>query len=103
MQKTFLEKHHDSINSSAIVKSRSERDLTNNFRNTNTKSVKFQDEEEKNYQFIYQIDENLSHKKNQNKRKIEFLEEKLKKPYNQIIEMKLLENNEVQNAANTEM
>ena len=103
MQKTFLEKHHDSINSSTIVKSRSERDLTNNFRNTNTKSVKFQDEEEKNYQFIYQIDENLSHKKNQNKRKIEFLEEKLKKPYNQIIEMKLLENNEVQNAANTEM
>ena len=65
--------------------------------------MKFQDEEEKNYQFIFQIDENLNHKKMQNKRKIEFLEEKLKKPYNQIIEWKLLDNKEVQDAANTEM
>jgi len=100
----LLEKHHDSINSSSIIKSRSERDLSNNKDGRNTKS-KVQEEEEKNYQFIFQIDENSIHKnkKLQNKRKIEFLEEKLKKPYNQIVEWKLLDNIEVQDQNNAEL
>jgi len=102
----MVEKHRESISinspNTTIIKSKSERNLA---KERHSKSIRYQDEEEKNYQFIYQIDENLlnKNKKMNNKRKIEFLDEKMKKPYNEIIKWKLIENTGVEDHENTEL
>ena len=100
----MVEKHRESVNSpsATIIKSRSERNVV---KERHSKSIRYQDEEEKNYQFIYQIDENLlnKNKKMHNKRKIVFLDEKMKKPYNEIIKWKLIENKEIGDQENAEL
>lgn len=81
-----------------FIKSRSEKDLKKDMQKSK-RSIKYLDEEEKNYLFIYQIkiEENsqIKNKKIAKKIKIEFFDEKLKKPYNETIEWKLLENKDI--------
>lgn len=106
MQKSFIEKQNSdslSLSHSIHMKSRiNEKNIPKERQSTNfLKSI---DEEEKNYRFLYQIEENLSkNKKRLNKRKIEFLDEKLKKPYNETIDWKLIEDKESQDTINTEL
>lgn len=107
MQKSFIEKQNSdslSLSHSILMKSRiNEKNVSKERQSTNfLKSI---DEEEKNYRFLYQIEENSlsKNKKRLNKRKIEFFDEKLKKPYNETIDWKLIEDKESQDTVNTEM
>lgn len=98
-----MDKNPESMSSlsQSLLKTRLEKNISKD--RQSTRSIRYFEEEEKIYRFLYQVEENSFIKnKKKFKRGIEFLDEKLKKPYNEIIEWNLIESKETQDQNNTD-